>query len=75
MNEDLEYNFLHYQFDANNKIRAIVQYEITTLLSLVHQKRQLIDQLDHIDRQNKLRLDAINSKDKILVKHELASGW
>lgn len=66
---DIEYNFLQNQLEANNRIKSILQFEITSLLNIIHQKRQWIDQMDNNDKELNLRLSSIREKDKKLVKH------
>lgn len=76
MNNDLEFNFIQNQLNANNQVRAIIQQEITTLLNLVHQKRQWLSQLDEQDRQLNFRANTINDgTNKTIVKHAHLENW
>lgn len=70
MNENLEYNFLQNQINSNNQIRSVLQHEITTLMALIHQKRQWIDKIEENDRLLSARMDAIGHKNKTLVHYE-----
>lgn len=66
---DIEYNFLQNQLEANNRIKSVLQFEITSLLNIIHQKRQWIDQMESNDKELNLRLSSLREKDKKLVKH------
>lgn len=66
---DIEYNFIQNQIEANNKVRSILQYEITSLLGIVRQKKLWIDQLDENDKELNLRLGGMANKDKKIVKY------
>lgn len=70
MSNELEINFLHNQINANNQIRSVSQHQIATLLNLVHQQRQFIEQLDNNDRELNLRLNSMNDTNTVIVKHE-----
>lgn len=66
---DIEYNFIQNQLEANNKIRSILEYEISSLFSIIHQKRKWIEQVNNNDKELNLRLNSIREKDKKLVKY------
>ena len=69
MDENIEYNFLLNQINANNQIRSVIQQQISSLLAVVHQNRQWMEQLDENDRQLNLRMNAIGGENKTLVAH------
>ncbi len=75
MDENLEYNFLMNQLNANNQIRAVLQNYIANALAVVHQQRDLINRLEEQDKQINLRLQAIGSDNKTIVEHSIATGW
>ncbi len=71
MDENLELNFLLNQQRANNNIRAFAQQQISHLLSIVHEQRLLVDQLEQQDREINIRINALGIKNKTIVRHEL----
>lgn len=72
--DNLEYNFLQNQLDANNLVRSIIHQEISNLFNIIHQNRGLLDQLDERDKEIRERIQAIGEGNKALVKHSLASA-
>lgn len=70
MNNDLEYNFINNQIDANRKIQNAMQFEITQLVTIISQKRKWIDELTNVNEQLMNRAQEINkNNDKSLIKH------
>lgn len=71
MNENLEYQFINYQIEANNNIRSFLQNEITKLMMLIQDNRKIINQLDELDRKLNIRANQIGGENKLIVKYDL----
>lgn len=69
MDNELEINFIQNQLNANSQMSAMIQHQIATLLGLVHQDRQWVEQIEKSNAELNFRLNSINQKNKILVKH------
>jgi excinuclease UvrABC helicase subunit UvrB len=72
MEHNLEYNFIVNQLNTNNQLRGLIQNDIATLSAMIQQKRQWLSQVEQIDDELNLRLNAFNDKDKMLVEHKLS---
>lgn len=69
MDENIEYNFITNQINANNQIRSILNHEIATLAGLIHQKKDWLRQTEEQDRELQIRARAIGDKNKTIVKY------
>jgi len=65
-----EYQFLSTQIQANNYVKSIIQSDIASLLKLVHEKRRVIDELDNINKELNIKLNAISNENQWIVKYE-----
>ena len=64
MSDNSEYQFLNMQLDANKYVKAMLESDISKLLQLVHEKRNTIKQIEDMDRELKIRMDAVASDNK-----------
>lgn len=71
MNENLEYNFLIYQIDANNLIKSFLEKEIADLSIMTANKRKAIKEVDELNRKLNIRLNQIGEKNKSIVKYDV----
>ena len=67
MDNNAEYQFITMQLNANSYVKGVMEADITKLLQLVHEKRNVLKEIEDIDRELKFKLDAIKAENNWIV--------
>lgn len=69
MEESIEYQYIQTQLAANRYVRNVMETDITNLLNMAHQKRQIISDINQQDIELHNRINAMSNSNKYLVNY------